>query len=176
MTNIVVAFHSGYGNTERAARAVAAGAGADLVRVDTIDAGGWSLLDAADAVVFGCPTYMGGPSAPFKAFADATSGIYANRSWQDKLAAGFTNSGSLNGDKLATLQYLAQFAAQHGMQWAPLGLGSVAENRLGAYLGLMTQSADGVTDPADLAAAESFGARLRLLAARWTGSLTAVSR
>ena len=32
-----------------------------------------SVVDAADGVIFGSPTYMGGPAAQFKAFADATS-------------------------------------------------------------------------------------------------------
>ena len=37
--------------------------------------------------------------------------------WADKLAAGFTNSGSQNGDKQNTLVDIATFAAQHGMVW-----------------------------------------------------------
>jgi multimeric flavodoxin WrbA len=35
--------------------------------------GAWEKLDAADAIVFGTPTYMGGPSWQFKRFADASS-------------------------------------------------------------------------------------------------------
>jgi len=42
--------------------------------------------------------------------------------WKDKIAAGFTNSGSRSGDKLATLIQLALFAARHGMHWINLGL------------------------------------------------------
>src|SRR3954469_10864191 len=103
MPNIVVAYHSGYGNTARVARAVADGADATLLPVESMTAPGWARLAAADTIVFGSPTYMGGVSSTFKTFADATSSIYAARGWQDKLAAGFTNSGALNGDKLATL-------------------------------------------------------------------------
>lgn len=177
MTNIVVAYHTGYGNTGRVARAVADGAGASLLNVAEIDAEGWSRLAAADAIVFGSPTYMGGVSAPFKAFADATSATYSARGWQDKLAAGFTNSAALNGDKLATLQFLAQFAAQHGMQWVSLGLPSPTperpgDNRLGSYLGLMTQSGPDGPAQADLDTAALFGARIAAAAARW--SLAAV--
>jgi multimeric flavodoxin WrbA len=29
-------------------------------------------LDSSDAIIFGSPTFMGGPAAQFKAFADAT--------------------------------------------------------------------------------------------------------
>jgi NAD(P)H dehydrogenase (quinone) len=41
--------------------------------------------------------------------------------WADKLAAGFTNSGSQNGDKQNTLLQFVTFAAQHGMLWVNLG-------------------------------------------------------
>jgi len=69
--------------------------------------------------------------------------------WKDKIAAGFTNSGSRSGDKLATLIQLALFAAQHGMHWVNLGLppanhstaGSENDlNRLGFWLGAGAQS------------------------------------
>ncbi|WP_031191886.1 flavodoxin family protein, partial [Streptomyces peucetius] len=75
------------------------------------------LLDAADAIVFGSPTYMGTASGAFHVFAEATSKRWATRAWQDKLAAGFTNSGSKSGDKLHTLQFFTVLAAQHGMHW-----------------------------------------------------------
>ena len=55
-------------------------------------------LDRSDAIIFGCPTYMGGPSAQFKTFADATSKLWYEQRWKDKLAAGFTNSGSPAGE------------------------------------------------------------------------------
>ncbi len=42
--------------------------------------------------------------------------------WSDKLAAGFTNSKTMSGDKLNTLFDLAAFAAQHGMIWVGLDL------------------------------------------------------
>ncbi len=43
-------------------------------------------LGAADAIVFGTPTYMAGPSAQFKAFADATGMIWFQRGWRNKIA------------------------------------------------------------------------------------------
>ena len=106
----------------------------------------WGDLASAEAIIFGTPTYTGGPSAQFKAFEDASSHAVMTKGlgWKDKIAAGFTNSGSRSGDKLATLIQLALFAAQHGMHWINLGLppanhsstGSEAEmNRLGFWLG-----------------------------------------
>ncbi len=67
---------------------------------------------------------MGSASAQFKGFMDATSRtVFAKGGkWANKVAAGFTNSASRSGDKLATLQQIAIFAAQHGMHWVNLGL------------------------------------------------------
>ncbi|SFB98065.1 flavodoxin family protein [Streptomyces aidingensis] len=149
---VVIAYHSGYGHTTALAEAVLAGATeagarADAVQVDTLGEAGddrWALLDGADAIVFGSPTYMGSASAAFHAFAEATSGRWAERAWSGKLAAGFTMSGAKSGDKLNTLQYFTLLAAQHGMLWVNLDLmpgwnastGSENDlNRLGFYLG-----------------------------------------
>lgn len=178
---VAVVFHSGYGHTARQAEAVAAGAAAvagvasQLVAVEGADAA-WGDLERADAIVFGSPTYMGGPSAQFKTFQDATSRrvMAAGFRWKDKVAAGFSNSGGRSGDKLATLIQLALFAAQHGMHWVNLGLppannsskGSEAElNRLGFFLGAGAQSnvdegPDLAPPEADLATARHLGRRV----------------
>src|SRR5690606_5205234 len=72
MTSVAIAWHSGYGHTRKLAEALSAGAesvpGVRVTSIDvaTVDAAGWDALDRADAIVFGAPTYMGGPSAPFK--------------------------------------------------------------------------------------------------------------
>jgi NAD(P)H dehydrogenase (quinone) len=177
---IAVVFHSGYGHTARQAQAVAAGASAiagvesQLIPVEGADAT-WEDLERADAIVFGTPTYMGGPSAQFKAFQDASSRkvLAAGFKWKDKVAAGFSNSGSRSGDKLATLIQIALFAAQHGMHWVNLGLppannsstGSDAElNRLGFFLGAGAQS--NVDQGPDLAPPESDLATARHLGQR----------
>ncbi|HNN29540.1 MAG TPA: flavodoxin family protein, partial [Agitococcus sp.] len=134
-----------------------------LLSVDKID---WQVLANADAIVFGCPTYMGCVSAPFKTFMDDTSKVWLEQSWQGKLAAGFTNSGGLSGDKLAVLQQIQLFAMQHGMLWAgmplmPTGTQPEDLNRMGSYIGLMAQSDSApvdVTPPVgDLRTAEWFG-------------------
>lgn len=81
----------------------------------------WETLDAADTIVFGCPTYLGSGSAALKAFMEETILQFLEQRWKDKLAAGFTNSAGMSGDKLLVLQQLAGFAAQHGMIWITLG-------------------------------------------------------
>jgi len=60
---IVVVYHSGYGHTVKIAEAVARGAAAikgtsvELVSAEQAP-GRWELLDGADAIIMGAPTYM----------------------------------------------------------------------------------------------------------------------
>ncbi|GAB3968157.1 flavodoxin family protein [Actinoallomurus acanthiterrae] len=175
---MAIAFHSGYGHTAVIADAVARGAveaGADVVSisVDTITDEQWAQLDAADAIIFGAPTYMGTASAAFHAFAEASSERWSVQTWIDKLAAGFTNSGGKSGDKSSTLGYFATLAAQHGMQWINLGLlpgwatttGSEDElDRLGYFAGSAAQSFTDAGPEAvhksDIATAEHLGSRV----------------
>ena len=150
-----------------------------LQRVDALDL---EPLHAADAIVFGAPTYMGSASAAFKGFMESTSRLWLQQRWKDKLAAGFTNSGSLYGDKANTIAELCGFAAQHGMLWVSLGMlvndlrGDRDDprhlNRFGSSLGLMTQAdidrGPELAPPAsDLETARAFGRRIAELAARW---------
>lgn len=187
-----VVYHSGFGHTAKQAEAVLQGmqnvdsVEADLVPVDDLadeKSPAWETLDGADAIVFGCPTYMGSVSAGLKTFMEATSGRWMERKWADKLAAGFTNSGSQNGDKQNTLIDIASFAAQHGMVWINLNLmpgnnnsgGSVEDlNRLGSFLGAMAQSnvdegPDKAPTKADLETAKKLGERVANCAKRWAG-------
>ncbi|AGK58275.1 Flavodoxin/nitric oxide synthase [Hyphomicrobium denitrificans 1NES1] len=191
MTNIAVVYHSGYGHTAVVAEHVTKGAGgvlgtaARLYKADdlaTPDAGPWAELAAANAIIFGAPTYMGSASAGMKQFMDASSKAWGEQAWKNKIAAGFTNSASWSGDKLSTLSQLAVFAAQHGMVWIGTGMmpgyntkaGSPDSiNRLGSTLGLMTQAnfdegADVAPPPQDRKTAELFGAHIAEAAARWT--------
>ena len=76
MSKIAIVFHSGYGHTKKMAESVAAGAAGELVAIDAegnLSDAQWATLLAADAIVFGSPTYMGSVSWQFKKFADASS-------------------------------------------------------------------------------------------------------
>lgn len=125
---------------------------------------------------------MGSPSAVFKTFAEGTSKVWAdNLRWKDKIAAGFTNSQNIHGDKLNTLVDFAILAAQHGMHWVSLGLypgwntstGSPEDlNRLGSFLGAMAQSngdagPDMAPPTSDLETAEELGRRVALVTQQW---------
>ncbi len=130
MSRIAIVYFSGYGHTQRQAQAVAEGAraaGADVAeyRIDEageLPEGAMDALGHVDAIIYGSPTYMGGPAWQFKKFADASSKIWFMQGWKDKVAAGFTNSASTNGDKFSTIQYFWTLSQQHGQVWVGLGL------------------------------------------------------
>src|SRR6202790_4297976 len=127
MSKIVIVYQRGYGHTKKNAEAglggsIDAGADAKLLAVGDLDDAGWAELDAADAIIFGAPTYMGGASADFKKFADPSSKPWFAQSWKDKIAAGFTNSATMNGDKHSTIAYLITLAMQHSMIWVGTGI------------------------------------------------------
>ena len=187
MKKIAIVYHSGYGHTKKVAAHIF-----ETLKKDsevetflfTADEAlkGLDTLDSSTTIIFGSPTYMGGPSADFKKFADATSKKWMRHAWKNKLAAGFTNSATLAGDKMATLQYFSILAAQHGMVWIGLaelsaptkeGHGGTPDmiNRVGSWLGLATQS-DNVDPahtpaPGDLKTAELFAQRIAQITKIW---------
>ncbi|GAA2837440.1 flavodoxin family protein [Kribbella solani] len=184
---VAIAYHSGFGHTARQAEAVATGAASvpgtstDLVPLDELTDDVWARLNAADAIIFGTPTYMGSPSWVFKKFAEESVKIWAgDLGWRDKIAAGFTNSKAINGDKLNSLVDLAVFAAQHGMIWVGLDIypgwaestASIEDlNRLGSWLGAMAQSdgdlsAEKAPPATDLRTAAALGARVATITHR----------
>jgi multimeric flavodoxin WrbA len=185
MAKVAIVYHSGFGHTKRVAETLAEGARAvpkSEVSLQSVEGVSLDPLHAADAIVFGAPTYMGGLSAAFKRFSESTSKLWLQQRWKDKLAAGFTNSGSLYGDKGNALVEMCCFAAQHGMIWVSLGMLVSAvrgdpddprlRNRLGSSLGLMTQadvdrSPDVAPPLSDLETARDFGRRIAELAGRW---------
>ena len=129
MSKIAIVYFSGYGHTAKQAEAVHAGAAsvgeATLYRIDqdgNLPESAWDAIGQADAIVYGSPTYMGGPAWQFKKFADASSKPWFSQAWKDKIAAGFTNSASVNGDKFSTIEYFWTLSQQHGQIWIGTGL------------------------------------------------------
>ncbi|ABE54707.1 NADPH-dependent FMN reductase [Shewanella denitrificans OS217] len=178
MVKIAVIYHSVTGTTKQLANSVTAGAssveGIEVIEVEILGADiiegrfkNLALLEQlkdVDAMIFGSPTFMGSVSAQFKAFADATGELWAEKAWSDKVAAGFTIGSNLSGDQLHTLQYLQIFANQHGMLWASLDIPGNCDpqkrNRLGAQSGLIAHSKDGILNEIDLNTAHYLGQRV----------------
>jgi len=181
MAKATIVYHSGSGRTKIVAEHVLKG----LQSVPDIEAklmtaeeatNNLELLDKVDAIIFGTPTYMGTVSATFKAFMDATSKTWFEQRWKDKIAAGFTNSAGLSGDKLNTIVTLSVFAGQHSMIWVSQAImpsqdpeSGLPLNRIGGWNGMMSQTDLHAESPhpGDLKTAELFGQRIGEVTLQW---------
>lgn len=172
---LAIVYHSNFGHTRLVAEAILSGAkkiSTDSVILSCSQAiANVELLHQANGIVFGSPTYFGSVSAEFKKFMEFTGSFWYKQLWKDKIAAGFTNSSTTNGDKLSTLMQLSLFAAQHSMIWVSTGILPVFKNgiqqpepnAMASYLGFMAQSDNSLKTlqpPADLATAILFGERV----------------
>ncbi len=184
MNKIVVVYHSGYGHTLKQAEAVAKGAGAELVAIDTegnLSEAQWASLDDADAIILGSPTYMGSVTWQFKKFADASSKAWFTQKWKDKVFGGFTNSATMNGDKHSTIHYFITLAMQHSGIWVGTGLmpsnSKTAKrddiNFVGSFAGAMMQTpSDASIDEVvqgDLETARLYGERIAQITRQFKG-------
>ena len=180
MSDTIVIAHSVHGHTQRVAETVRDAAQAELVMIDAcgrIPPDAWERLARARTLVFGTPTFMGGPSWQFKRFADDSYAAWSAGAWRDKFAAGFTDSAAMNGDKQTVLLYLVTLALQHAMLWIGSGERPAAGrdarrddvNYVGAFAGLMTTSPIDVEAdemrPGDLVTARLFGERVAAVTA-----------
>ncbi|UQY33510.1 flavodoxin family protein [Pseudomonas fulva] len=188
MIKVAIVYFSGYGHTAKQAEAVQRGAAAQedtevsLLRIDqdgNLPEGALEVLAAQDAIIYGSPTYMGGPAWQFKKFADASSKLWIKQALKDKVAAGFTNSATVNGDKFSTIQYFWTLSQQHGQVWVGTGLmpankkdsGPADINWSGGFAGALAispsdASAEEAPRAGDLKTAELLGQRVVELARR----------
>jgi NAD(P)H dehydrogenase (quinone) len=192
MSKIAIIYHSTYGHTRLQAEAVFRGAqsvSSITAQLYTAEEAAARLdeLDAADAIILGCPTYMGNMSAGMKSFIEAAAKKWFTLAWRNKIAGAFTNSSSFSGDKLNTLVGLVINAMQHGMIFVGLGMlpaankheemtqiagpGSNAHNRVGSFIGPMAASFQ-VNPPdapgkGDLETAEIYGRRVAEITLRF---------
>ena len=175
---IVIPYFSGSGHPRRLAEAVAEGAGpARLIEVTMMRPADWAALDAAEAIIFATPTYMGSVAARYGVFLEEAASRWPEQLWADKIAAGMTVATYPSGDKLSTLLRLAVYAAQMGMIWvgqseigAPVNADNPGINAAGSWLGLMATSSrdkEQLIEAGDLETARRFGARLAKAAIRW---------
>jgi NAD(P)H dehydrogenase (quinone) len=185
MSKLAIIYHTTYGHTKSQAEAVHRGAqsvSSATAKLYTVEEATARLdeLDAAAAIVFGCPTYMGSMSAGMKAFLETAAKKWFTAAWKDKVAGAFTNSSSFSGDKLNTLVGLVINAMQHGMIFVGLGLmpaanrpnemstvsgpGPEAHNRVGSFMGPMAASFQvnppGAPPKGDLETADAYGRRV----------------
>jgi len=173
MSKIVIVYHSGYGHNQEVAEAVAAGSRGTLLAIDakaTCLKGAGEQLAAADAIVFGSPTYMGGRAGSSRVrrrieqtmVHDAVAQQAGRRLHQQRHA---------HGDKFSTLTYMFTLSRSTDVlvAWActrRTRKNNTRERRQQRrrLRGLMTVTpSDASPDemvPGDLATARAFGERV----------------
>lgn len=185
MTKVGIVYFSATGATDLLAHEIEQGvcsvdgASAERFRITKHQLAGGRFTDEAvltrlgccDAIIFGSPTYMGGAASQFKAFADATSELWCQQLWADKLAAGFTCGSAPNGDQSSTLHYFFTLACQHGMLWVSIdaahGYTNKPLNRLGSQVGVVAHVEGSAVHESDKNTALYLGQRVAKQAKRF---------
>jgi NAD(P)H dehydrogenase (quinone) len=102
--SVLVAYHSGTGNTEKIAQGVAegarsvSGATVNLKRVGDVSA---DDLLASDAVILGSPVYFGNMAGEVKTFLDSwlKMGLFQERKMRNKVGGAFATGGAISNGK-----------------------------------------------------------------------------
>ncbi len=160
MVQVLVAYSSRTGNTEKLARAVARGveeAGGRAVCKRAVDVTREDLV-AADGLVFGSPVYFGTPTAEMKDLIDRSVG--ARRKLRNKVGAAFVTGGHHTGGKETTLLTILMAFLIHEM----VVVGDPIET--GGHYGVAALGAPGEDDER---AAGLLGARVVDVAGRLKG-------
>lgn len=177
---VAIVYHSGFGHTESLVPDLKKGMESCGVEVKVFKVSDLKEdlkeLDGFDGMMFGSPTYMGDVSSAFKKFMEDSVKIWFVRGWKDRLAGGFTVSGSAAGDKENTINTMIGYAVGHGMLWCGVEelhsmytdkhpiFGAETRNRSGFFKGLAVQADNapaGADNPAkgEHQTAEHYGIR-----------------
>ncbi len=179
---MLIAYHSDYGNTEKMAKAVAAGARAaatqceiGLYRAEETTP---DMLVDADVILFGTPVHMGAMAWQMKRLIDACGRLWMENALAGKLGGVFATGGGFGGAgggvELTMAALHAHFLEQgmvvvgfpkHSSGYADGGLHWGPYARTGNHEGMP----EGITD-AQLVAARAYGAHVAEVAERLFGS------
>nr|VDC86990.1 unnamed protein product [Brassica rapa] len=143
-TKVYIVYYSMYGHVEKLAEEIRKGAAS----VEGVEAKLWQVpetlpeealskmsappksespiitpndLTEADGFVFGFPTRFGMMAAQFKAFLDATGGLWRTQSLAGKPAGIFYSTGSQGGGQETTALTAITQLVHHGMIFVPIG-------------------------------------------------------
>src|SRR5689334_2906603 len=193
--NILIAFYSRNGSTEKLAVAAAEGArsqGADarlrrardIVSADVMSkAPGWAenaeRMDAAypaptsddadwaDGIMFGTPTRFGNVCAELKAYIDSLGGLWFQGKLNNKAGAAFTSTSTPHGGNESTIISLYHPLAHLGLVIVPLGYLNPVVFRSATPYGASSVAGQNNTPPTedDLEAARFQGQRVAQVAA-----------
>ncbi|CAM6097782.1 unnamed protein product [Calypogeia fissa] len=135
------------------------GAPPKLTTVPTIEP---AKLAEADGLIFGFPTRYGMMAAQFKAFLDATGGLWRTQALAGKPAGLFYSTGSQGGGQETTALTAITQLAHHGMLFVPIGYtfgaGMFEINAVkgGSPYGAGTYAGDGTRKPTKLELEQAF--------------------
>jgi len=169
---VLVVYHSDYGNTEKMAKAIASGIRAAnsnvTIQLQKADKTLPDDLAAADVILFGTPVHMGSMAWQMKKLIDDAARLWMENALEGKVGGAFATGGgfgSAGGGVELTLASLHSHFLEHGMvvvgfpktalgyadgglQWGPYA-------RTGNHEGMPA----GITD-VQLTAARSYGAHV----------------
>ncbi|CCE82542.1 Piso0_002272 [Millerozyma farinosa CBS 7064] len=86
-------------------------------------------LEEYDAFLFGIPTRYGNYPAQFKAFWDATGGLWASGALHGKPAGIFVSTATLGGGQEVTVLNALSVLVHHGIIFVPLGYAKTFEKQ-----------------------------------------------
>ena len=164
IVNVLVAYHSASGNTEKMAQAVVRGAESvpgTRVRMERVGKVTANLLFSSDALIVGSPVYWANMAGEVKTFFDNWQfkfGVWPEFKMRNKIGAAFTTGGQVSGGKEVCM--LTILAAMLGNQMIVVSGGGV----FGASATTEGQSSG--IDKDELADARALGKRVAEMA--WT--------
>jgi len=175
---VLISYHSDYGNTRKMAEAIAAGFrvvdAAARVELKLAEMTGLDDLTGADVIILGSPVHMGSMAWPVKKLIDEAAKLWMEGALEGKIGGVFATGGGFGGAGGGVEQTLVSLHSnflEHGMivvgfprslpgyadgglQWGPCG-------RSASHEGMPAALSDG-----SLTAARSYGAHVAEVAAR----------
>ncbi|KAI4342487.1 hypothetical protein MLD38_027114 [Melastoma candidum] len=184
-TKVYIVYYSMYGHLERLAEEIQKGAAS----VEGVEAKLWQVpetlpeavlakmsappksdvpiitpaeLPEADGFVFGFPTRFGMMAAQFKAFLDATGGLWRTQQLAGRPAGIFYSTGSQGGGQETTPLTAITQLVHHGMIFVPIGytfgagMFEMETVKGGSPYGAGTYAGDGSRQPTELELGQAF--------------------
>ncbi|OWM77619.1 hypothetical protein CDL15_Pgr017017 [Punica granatum] len=119
-------------------------------------------LPEADGLIFGFPTRFGMMASQFKAFFDATGGLWRTQKLAGKPAGIFYSTGSQGGGQETTALTAITQLTHHGLIFVPIGytfgagMFEIQQPKGGSPYGAGTFAGDGSRQPTELELAQAF--------------------
>lgn len=169
---VLIAYHSDYGNTEKMAKAIASGITAAnsniAVQLQKADETSPDNLVAADVILFGTPVHMGSMAWSMKKLIDDTACLWMENALEGKIGGTFATGGGFGnaggGVELTLISLYSNFL-EHGMTVVGLPKTALGYADGGLQWGPYARTGNdegmpkGITD-AQLTAARSYGAHV----------------